>query len=301
MSERIIYKDNANKFYEYIVNKTPCKLDFKEIIYLLNTMVSLRDNNKWTKKGLDNLLSGKYANDKSKKYWDAIVDVISVYDKSEAFIETYCKDDTYIEDRIKYKSEGLREFANEYPDDVYNEEQTKNLLSIFKIVKTYCQEYYLKNQKMVDDFIQTKKITKDIIDIIIYIYEKDYLCLLANMEITVKTEPSPMREFNPEDFKDYTKAAVTNFLVYERILKKVDETIIQGTINEKPCKEYLEYKNYLAKLPFMEDQDIVDDTLYIMNQYEWNPYLIYFCILNSASQLADYKGCEFISKRAILN
>ncbi len=300
-TKKIIYKDTANKFYEYIVNKTPCKLDLKQIIYLINIMIDLRDSNKWTNKGLDDLLSGKYADDKSKKYWDAIIDVISIYDKSVAFIETYSKGDTYIEDRIKYKSDGLREYANECPHDIYDEKQTKNLCDVFRIIRDYCPEYYSKNKKLIDGYLKNKKITKDIIDIIIYIYENDYLCLLTNIQITSKTEPHFGKEYNSNDFKEYTDATVVNFLVYEKILKKIDETIVKGGIGKKPCIEYQEYKNYLSKLPFTKDKGIVEDALYIIDQYEWNPYLIYLCILNSATYLPDYKDCEFISKKAILN
>ncbi len=88
------------------------------------------------------------------------------------------------------------------------------------------------------------------------------------MEITVKTEPHMGKYHNPEDYKEYTDATVVNFLVSEKIMKKIDETITYGRINDKPCKEYQEYKDYLEALPFTEDEEIVEDALYIIDQYE---------------------------------
>ncbi len=249
-SKEVIYKDNANKFYEYIVNKRYCHLSFNDFIYFMSIMNNLKHSNKWTNKGLENLLSGKYANKKSKKYWDAIIDVISVYEKSSAFIELYHGDDGFTKNKIKTKVDELRQKPNEEIDFFFKESEKQNLWNIFNITKNHCEQYYLENKELIDDFLLTRKVTNEIADLITYVYERDYTCFLLSMVITDSVENLIVNGNDKPNVDDYRESLVSNFLVYEKILIKIDSIIVKGVRDNKICTDYDDYKESLNTTPF---------------------------------------------------
>ncbi len=300
-SKEVIYKDNANKFYEYIVNKRHCHLSFNDFIYFMSVMNNLKFPNRWTNKGLENLLSGKYANKKSKKYWDAIVDVISVYEKSSAFIELYHGNDGFTKNKIQTKVEELRSKPNNEIDFFFKQKEKQNLWDIFNITKNHCEEYYQENKKLIDDFLKTRKVTNEIADLITYVYERDYTCFVLSMVISNSIEEYCHKGINKSNVVDYTESLVSNFLVYEKILSNIDSTIVKGVKDNKICREYNDYKEFLDRLPFMNDDELVYEVLKIVNKYELNQYNICHAILNSSCFLEEYKDCVFISQNMQLN
>lgn len=278
--------DDAIKFKEIVVNKKPFNLDFKKFVYFIFMIIRYFEYE--MKSWIKSVLIGSNRWPNTESYWDAIINVISCFDRTDALIKEYPDNFEYEKNRVDYKTESMIEYMRETGEDV-DESVRKTYLTAFEFIEDLFPDVYKQHESMIKKY-RDGVVTKEMLDIIEYVYRCDYIIMLVYINMTVKCFDNP---FGPTNQK-LLDLLVKEYLVNEKVQDILVRVLLSG--QSRPgyeCKPYKEYRRNLSSRLGKIKEDEYYRARDILEQIEPNHYVCYTSMLNLINEVPQYKDIEF--------